>query len=193
LEEIRLLTNLETASEKLLQIVLAGQPELSVKLNSPDLRQLKQRIGLRCNLDPLTMEETREYIDTRLEIAGLSQQQIFSEPTIAEIYRLSGGIPRLINTICDNSLLNAYASDSKTVGMDIIQEVSGDLELSHLPRYPLRSIQDYQGRGAPKNGGSHHQEADDESVSQPLEKMRYDSESFNLFVQFVDKLRHHSQ
>ena len=129
LEEIRLLTNLETATEKLLQILLVGQPELSLKLNSPDLRQLKQRINLRCSLDPLSMFETKEYINTRLEIAGLPNQQLFPDATIGEIFRCSGGIPRLINTICDNALLTGYACDAKIVGIEIIREVCEDLEI----------------------------------------------------------------
>src|SRR6202034_390072 len=101
LEEIRLLTNLETAQQKLLQIVLAGQPELDMKLDSHDLRQLKQRIALRCHLGPLTQNETKEYMSRRLKIAGApGANLIFSGPAIEAVFRHARGIPRLINTIC---------------------------------------------------------------------------------------------
>jgi len=192
LEEVRLLTNLETATEKLLQIVLVGQPELSLKLNSTELRQLKQRINLRCSLDPLTLFETKEYINTRLEIAGLPNQQIFSDSSIAEVYKFSGGVPRLINSICDNALLAGYACDSRKIGVEIIQEVSEDLELfdgtrSHARRpkvsrpakLPSNEISAVQDEGPPENP--------DPKTPQ------YDSESFDMFVQFVDKLRDRSK
>ena len=130
LEEIRLLTNLETSTEKLLQVILVGQPELSSRLDSPRLRQLKQRISLRCSLEPLTLSETAEYIRTRLRIAGLANQAIFSDSCIAEIYRCSGGIPRLVNTICDNALATGFASDLKIIDLEIIDEVTEDLRLS---------------------------------------------------------------
>src|ERR1700681_151260 len=98
LEEIRLLSNLETSQQKLLQIVLAGQPELDLKLDAHELRQLKQRIALRCHLDPLSLNETREYIGRRLRIAGATGVvQIFSGPAIEAVFRHSRGIPRLVN------------------------------------------------------------------------------------------------
>ena len=191
LEEIRLLTNLETASEKLLQIVLSGQPELSLKLNTPELRQLKQRISLRCNLDPLTLAETREYINTRMEIAGVPKQQAFPEATVSEIYRLSGGIPRLINTICDNALLIGYATETKTIGLDIIQEISTDLELSHIQRIPLRAVSGGPPHNWTRTAGNLADMTPSEGENR--ETFHYDSESFDLFVQFVDKLRENSK
>src|SRR5208282_3711534 len=104
LEEIRLLTNLETSQRKLLQIVLAGQPELDQKLDSHELRQLKQRIALRCHLAPLNPNETKAYISRRLKIAGaLGAGEIFSGPAIDAVFHHSRGIPRLINTICENA------------------------------------------------------------------------------------------
>src|SRR4029077_17724396 len=107
LEEIRLLTNLETAKHKLLQIVLVGQPEFERKLDSQQLRQLKQRIGLRCSLKPLEPEEVKGYIHRRLQLAGAGSHAaaIFPDDTIALIQKFSRGIPRLINTLCENSLL----------------------------------------------------------------------------------------
>ena len=188
LEEIRLLTNLETSTEKLLQILLVGQPELSLKLNSPELRQLKQRISLRCALEPLTLFETKEYINTRLEIAGLPGQQIFSDASIAEIFRCSGGIPRLVNTICDNAMLTAYACDSRAIGIDIIQEVADDLELSDGHHLMAR-----RARAASQNGRSSEEVSSiasaGEAQVQPAGSRTVDLDSFNLFVQFVDKLR----
>src|SRR5262249_49619132 len=105
LEEVRLLTNLETTQQKLLQIVLAGQPELDQMLDSHELRQIKQRIALRCHLEPLTLEETRGYIQRRLQIAGVpTGVPIFSEPAISAVFRHSNGFPRMINTLCENAL-----------------------------------------------------------------------------------------
>ena len=138
LEEIRLLTNLETAQEKLLQILLVGQPELDEKLDLIELRQLKQRIALRARLEPLDREETSGYIARRLEMAGATSQAttIFPSETMAEIYRQSHGIPRLINTICENALITAYARQLQSVPVDIINEVAKDfrLNLTHWPR-----------------------------------------------------------
>ena len=130
LEEIRLLTNLETSQQKLLQIVLAGQPELDLKLDSHELRQLKQRVALRCHLDPLTQNETRDYMNRRLKIAGaVGANEIFSVPAIEAVFRHSRGIPRLINTICENALLAGYAKHAPTVTSEIIEGVARDLRL----------------------------------------------------------------
>lgn len=140
LEEIRLLTNLETAHGKLLQILLVGQPELDEKLDSMELRQLKQRIALRAQLLPLDPEETRGYIQRRLQLAGANSHAgtIFSEETLAEVYRHSRGLPRLINTICENALIGGYARQLKSVPPDIIGEVAADfrLNVACLPRAP---------------------------------------------------------
>jgi type II secretory pathway predicted ATPase ExeA len=130
LEEIRLLTNLETSQQKLLQIVLAGQPELDLKLDSHELRQLKQRIALRCHLDPLSLNETREYTRRRLQIAGATGViQIFSGPAIEAVFSHSRGIPRVINTICENALLAGYAKHAATITSEIIDDVARDLRL----------------------------------------------------------------
>ena len=140
LEEIRLLTNLETSQQKLLQIVLAGQPELDLKLDSHELRQLKQRIALRCHLDPLSLNETREYIGRRLRIAGATGVvQIFSGPAIEAVFRHSRGIPRLVNTICDNALLAGYAKHAATITSEIIDDVARDLRLGAVAVDPRNS------------------------------------------------------
>jgi general secretion pathway protein A len=131
LEEIRLLSNLETTDDKLLQIVLVGQPELDEKLDSLGLRQLKQRIALRAKLGPLDAAETREYITQRLQIAGAQNDSnaIIPNETIAAIHRHSQGLPRLINTICENALIAAYANQSPIVTPDIIEDIARDFRL----------------------------------------------------------------
>ncbi len=130
LEEIRLLTNLETADEKLLQILLVGQPELDDKLDSPDLRQLKQRVALRSRLVPLDSNETKGYIERRLYLAGSScPAALFPPETIAAVFEHSKGLPRLINTICENALIAAYARQIPTVSPDIIDDIARDFRL----------------------------------------------------------------
>ena len=131
LEEIRLLSNLETVDDKLLQIVLVGQPELDQKLDSLGLRQLKQRIALRARLAPLDISETEAYIEKRLEIAGADLQgdPIFPVNTKAAVYRHSKGLPRLINTICENALISAYAGRRSYVSPEIIEDVAREFRL----------------------------------------------------------------
>jgi type II secretory pathway predicted ATPase ExeA len=132
LEEVRLLTNLETSEDKLLQIVLVGQPELDEKLDSVGLRQLKQRIALRARLDALDETEAKGYIERRLHIAGANDRAdaLFSEQAVAAVHRHSRGFPRLINTICENALITAYARQIQTVTPDIIEDVAKDLCLN---------------------------------------------------------------
>ncbi|MEX0805119.1 MAG: AAA family ATPase [Candidatus Binatia bacterium] len=130
LEEIRLLSNLETDTEKLLQIVLMGQPELERKLDQPELRQLKQRVALRCRLDPLPGYEVGSYILSRLKAVGYEREDLFNPLAVDKIAAYSRGIPRLINTICDNGLLIAYAASKKNVSAAMIEEVARDLRLN---------------------------------------------------------------
>ncbi len=115
LEEVRLLSGVETTKEKVLRIILAGQPELNQKLNSPELLQLSQRIRLRFHLTPLSKADSRAYVQHRLEVAGSQGRQIFDESCFATIYRYTGGTPRLINTLCDTAMMAAFARDSDTV------------------------------------------------------------------------------
>jgi len=131
LEEIRLLTNLETATEKMLQIVLVGQPELDETLDSIQLRQLKQRIAIRSQLETLNANETKEYIERRLRVAGANSLAgtLFPSETIAVVYRYSRGTPRLINTICDNALLTAYSRQMQSVTPGIVDGIVQDLRL----------------------------------------------------------------
>jgi len=132
LEEIRLLTNLETSSEKLVQIVLSGQPELEEKLCDPNVRQLRQRISFWCKTLPLTSEETKGYIAERLRIAGASQP-VLSPDAVQLVYRYSRGIPRLINLICEHSLISAYADQVKPVSPSIVESVCTELDLHRQP------------------------------------------------------------
>jgi general secretion pathway protein A len=145
LEEIRLLTNMETAEGKLLQILLIGQPELDEKLDLPNLRQLKQRIGLRARLDALDRDETTAYIECRLKIAGTSTSPasaLFPEETIAAVYECSRGIPRLINTICENALISGYARQLRSIPVDIVYEVAKDFRLNVPPKMRVKTITD---------------------------------------------------
>ncbi len=141
LEQIRLLSNFETQTEKLLQILLVGQPELLDKLDRPELRQLKQRIGLRCRLLPLTADQTRDYIRVRLRIAGASDLGLFSDAAITRIAEYSGGIPRLINTLCDHCLLIGYADQIRRIDRKIVEEAIEYFEEGERrPRKPQRLL-----------------------------------------------------
>jgi general secretion pathway protein A len=144
LEEIRLLGNLETRSGKLLQIILAGQPELDRKLDAPNLRQLKQRIVLRCNLNSLGPDETAAYIESRLSRAGMPNQKVFPPEMLEEIHKRSRGIPRLINLLCDNLLITAFAMEQKVTTVEMLEEVCEDLRLE----WPGSSIRRGRGRYA---------------------------------------------
>jgi len=140
LEEIRLLTNLETSSEKLLQIVLSGQPELEEKLRHPQLRQLRQRITLRCRTSQLSLAEACGYVAERLHIAGANGEPIFSTEAIESICNYARGIPRVINVLCEHALINAYVDQQKPVPAQIIDEVAREFELDRFePRAPSAS------------------------------------------------------
>ncbi len=133
LEEIRLLGNLENRQSKLLQVALVGQPELDNRLDSPNLRQLKQRITLRSHLRPLTLEQTGEYINWRLTRAGANgQAPIFQPAAVAEVYEHSQGYPRLINTICENALIFACGTQTRTIEPELVLEACKDLRIEKL-------------------------------------------------------------
>ena len=133
LEEIRLLSNFESDSAKQLQIVLTGQPELREVLNNPNLRQLKQRVSLRCEIKPLpNIEETERYIKSRLLAAGAERTDIFSPGAVDYIFRCSEGIPRQINNLCDNALLSGYSAGQPIISRGIIEEVADTFDM--LPR-----------------------------------------------------------
>ena len=129
LEEIRMLTNLETFTEKLLQIVLVGQPELEEKLRKPQLRQLRQRLSLRAKTYPLTQEETIAYVQQRLNVAGSSGQQIFDPEALLAIHKYSAGIPRVINLLCEHCLVSAFVDQQKVISASVVDAVAKDLDI----------------------------------------------------------------
>ena len=144
LEEIRLLTNLETSTDKLLQIVLSGQPELEEKIKLPELRQLRQRIMLRCQTSPLSKEETAEYIQERLHIAGASGQAepIFSLKAIEAIHLYSSGIARVINLLCEHSLITGYAEHMRPIEVEVVEGVAREFRLDEVePVAPAGGLQ----------------------------------------------------
>src|SRR5579863_1116821 len=130
LEEIRMLTNLETFTEKLLQIVLVGQPELEQKLKQPQLRQLRQRLTLRAKTHPLTLDETKAYVQQRLRIAGSNGQQIFDPESLVSIHRYANGIPRVINLLCEHCLVSAFVDQQKVILPAVVDGVARDFDLS---------------------------------------------------------------
>src|SRR5580692_12263141 len=132
LEELRLLTNLETSTDKLLQIVLSGQPELEEKLKLPQLRQLRQRIMLRCKTSPLSKEQTQDYIVERLRIAGADGPVIFSPEAVAMVHKYSVGIPRVINLLCEHSLINAYVEQQRPISAKTVEEVAKEFEFDQV-------------------------------------------------------------
>jgi general secretion pathway protein A len=154
LEQIRLLSNFETATDKLIQILLVGQPELKAKLLRPELRQLKQRIGLRCAIPPLQPAEVSSYIRNRLKIAGAQELRLFEGPAILRISEYSEGIPRVINTICDISLLLAYADQTRRIDRRVVDRAIACLEEGELPSrqrwrdpWRLRALARWAGAG----------------------------------------------
>jgi general secretion pathway protein A len=169
LEEIRLLANIETPSAKLLQVVLLGQPELADRLNDPSLRQLKQRIAIRCALKPLDLKATAAMIAGRIRVANGKPAELFTSRAIELVYLHSGGVPRTINVICDNALLSGYAADMRPIGGDIIEEVCREFDLPRRPNLVAAEpavhhvepeavqpivLQTVTGVAAPANGGT---------------------------------------
>ncbi|MGH8208960.1 MAG: AAA family ATPase [Steroidobacteraceae bacterium] len=145
LEEIRLLSGVETTKEKVLRIILAGQPELNEKLDAPELVQLTQRIRLRFHLSTLSQAEMRAYIQHRLEVAGGGDRQIFAEDTFSDIYRYTGGVPRLVNTLCDTSMMAAYTTSRDTVALEDVKEAVAELqwvEYAARPHHNLEVLQE---------------------------------------------------
>jgi type II secretory pathway predicted ATPase ExeA len=141
LEEIRLLSGVETTKEKVLRIILAGQPELNEKLDAPELVQLTQRIRLRFHLSTLTQTEMRAYIQHRLEVAGAGDRQIFAEDTYSELYRYTGGVPRLVNTLCDTSMMAAYTASHDTVTAGDIKEAVEELQWVEYAARPHHNLE----------------------------------------------------
>jgi general secretion pathway protein A len=132
LEEIRMLLNLETPSEKLLQIVLVGQPELEARLKRPELRQVKQRVALRCKTAALTLKETHDYIQARLHIAGANGKPVFASEAMDAVHLYSRGIPRVINLLCDHALISAYVDHVQPVPVHIVGEVAREFQFDDI-------------------------------------------------------------
>ena len=132
LEEIRLLTNLETATAKLVQIILAGQPELDEKLKLPQLRQLRQRITVRCTTSTLTREQVHEYVAERLRIAGANEVPIFSEEAMEVVHKYSKGVPRVINLLCQHALIAGYADQQRPIPPTVIEEIAHEFQLDEV-------------------------------------------------------------
>jgi general secretion pathway protein A len=133
LEQVRLLSNFETPTDKLLQILVVGQPELKAKLRLPELRQLKQRIGLRCGIRPLTNEEVGDYIRSRLRVAGAPDLRLFTDRSVARIAEYAGGIPRLVNILCDHCLLVGYVGQKRKIEREIVEQAIEYLEEGQRP------------------------------------------------------------
>ena len=129
LEEVRLLANIESDTEKLLPVILVGQPELADRLNESALRQLKQRVALRCRLEPLELPQTAAYVAHRLTLAGGKPATVFSREAVIAVHARSGGIPRSINVVCDNALLTGYALERRPIESEVIDEVADDFDL----------------------------------------------------------------
>jgi len=151
LEEIRLLSNLETPNSKLIQILLVGQPELGEMLDRDDLRQLRQRIVLRYALKPFDADELEAYVEERLRLAGYTGKGIFKRSAYRELFAVTGGVPRLVNVVCDGALLTGYGRDRPTLDAEIIREVANDLHLNQASRAAKSG--DGRGGSSPRRRG----------------------------------------
>jgi len=138
LEQIRLLSNFETTKEKILQIVLVGQPELQARLEMPELRQLKQRIGMLCSIPPMTPMATRNYVRTRLRMAGAKDAGLFTDDALGRIASYAGGIPRIVNTVCDHCLLIGYADQTRRIDPEIVEQAISYLQAGVRPQVRQR-------------------------------------------------------
>jgi general secretion pathway protein A len=193
LEEVRLLLNLETSREKLLQIILAGQPELEDLLQQPELRQFKQRVSVHCKLKSLSLSEVKEYIDHRLAQAGLPQQTLFPEAVIQRIHRYSGGIPRLVNTLCDASLQVGFGTRAAVITLPVVEEAATDLNLAHPASYMVSSAAERMSlptEPAPTNG---HAAVDGngfgEDSRMPMGSYASRQKSAGIFAGLLDRWR----
>jgi len=175
LENLRLLSNLETRKHKLIQLIISGQPELVDTLKDPSLRQFAQRIGLRCQTKPFTAKETSEYIDHRLKTAGYSGQELFTVKARSLIYQFSEGIPRIINIVCENSLIGAYSEDKKVIDGFIVKDAIEDLKTVDLDSpVPNFKIDTDKSKNIPDVTSQSPSELSDSSAT------NYDGEAFSV-------------
>jgi general secretion pathway protein A len=196
LEEIRLLLNLETPREKLLQIIIAGQPELISILQRPDLRQFKQRISCQCKLNPLTPVELKEYIGHRMAHAGVQHQTIFPDAVIQRIHEYTEGIPRLVNCLCDNALRTGFALHSAQITPAIVDEAAKDLDLTRpgsldaLPSEPVAAamfLRHTNGHASLSGLDRYANEGSEQRM--PMESYSTRQKSINFFAQLIDRWR----
>jgi hypothetical protein len=152
LEQIRLLSNFETTKEKILQIVLVGQPELLARLELPELRQLRQRIGMLCSIPPMSRTASRNYIRTRLRLAGARDVAVFSDEALARITDYAQGIPRVVNTVCDHCLVIGYADQTRRIDRGIVDQAIEYLEVGSRPRARRRATARMIHRARPAPG-----------------------------------------
>src|SRR5437588_3691174 len=183
LEEIRLLLNFETNREKLLQVILCGQPELHDLLLQPELRQLKQRVSLKCSIKTLTQHETAEYIRWRLRIAGCTNENLFEPDALALVHRISGGIPRIINNICDNALLTGFSENSSNITTAIIKDVMEVLDLrvtdaAKAATLSERIATDASVQSALNTHAEIDSSNDEQSIPSNVQYIRRDAEAF---------------
>jgi len=169
LEEIRLLSGVETTKEKVLRIILAGQPELNEKLDAPELIQLTQRIRLRFHLTTLSAQEMRAYIQHRLEVAGAGDRQIFAEDTYQEIFKYTGGVPRLVNTLCDTALMAAFTADRDVVTMTDIHQAIEELQWVEYSARNALQVKASESRAAAERAGTVKVGGADPSEPEPAE------------------------
>jgi general secretion pathway protein A len=198
LEEVRLLLNMETPREKLLEIIVAGQPELSEILRRPELRQLKQRVSCVCRLRPLTLEELKEYLRYRVTRAGLPTQSLFSGDVIQPIFEYTDGIPRLVNSLCDSALQTGFALGSVQITPAILEEAAKDLDLlrtTHTPAHTLRLADDTRvppeapltppaRNGVSRPAGNGHPVSD---AHVPFENHQTGEKSFRFFSNLIER------
>jgi len=182
LEEVRMLSGLETQKEKILHVILVGQPQLNEMLESPELEQLLQRIRLRFHLRPLSLDETSAYIDHRLQVAGASRNDIFTNETRPVIYKYTGGVPRLINTLCDTALTVAYADDRQTVTVDVLKEAINELQWQPYDRRNAGRRGKPQDKGAQGTAGGRAQRKSDENTMRVSGQMEILSSTMSSMV-----------
>lgn len=175
LEEIRLLLNFETNREKLIQIVLCGQPELHDLLAQPEMRHLKQRVSLKCGIQPLTAHETGGYIRWRLRVAGARDDGIFDADAVRLVHHFSGGIPRLINNICDNALLSGFSEARPRISGSMIRNVVAELDLTATDLFSPATTGEMLTGAASTSAGDRHQRErrDPSSPDQPSNNVHY--------------------
>ena len=198
LEEVRLLLNLETPREKLLEIIMAGQPELSEILRRPELRQLKQRVSCICRLQPLTIEDLKEYLHHRVTRAGLPKQSLFSGDMIQLIFEYTDGIPRLVNSLCDSALQTGFALRSAQITRAILEEAAKDLDLLRTAPAPVNipslaeapSVFPEAPPTPPASNGVPHDAGNGHAASVgrvPFENYQTNEKSFRFFSNLIER------